>query len=152
MSPKKLFLTSFIPVILLGSVTLYAQGELNEDIAFLIDNFEFQNKPIQVGNPFSSQDSKEYYNTTAEKTTGIHLQDHSFARKVDSLWMNELYSSSRFEEIYGSVVNQNYEPVEYEELPTELLKERLEELNARTPFNVEHNRILESIIKISCCS
>ncbi len=152
MSPKKLFLTSFIPVILLGSVTLYAQGELNEDIAFLIDNFEFQNKPIQVGNPFSSQDSKEYYNTTAEKTTGIdslgiHLQDHSFARKVDSLWMNELYSSSRFEEIYGSVVNQNYEPVEYEELPTELLKERLEELNTRTPFNVEYNRILESIIK-----
>ncbi len=37
--------------------------------------------------------------------------------------------------------------MEYEELPTELLKERLEELNARTPFNVEYNPSLESVIK-----
>jgi len=41
----------------------------------------------------------------------------------------------------------DYEPVAYEELSTELLKTRLKELNARTPFNVEYNPSLESVIK-----
>lgn len=75
------------------------------------------------------------------------IKDMEQARLIDSLWLNEIYSSGRFEEMYGTVLNEKYEPVEYEELPTELLKKRLEELNARTPFNVEYNPSLESVIK-----
>ncbi len=75
------------------------------------------------------------------------LKDAPAARTIDSTWLNELYNSSRFEEIYGSITEEDFEPVEYEELPTELLKKRLEELNAKTPFNIEYNPSLESVIK-----
>ncbi|MBV1922683.1 MAG: lytic transglycosylase, partial [Flavobacteriaceae bacterium] len=85
--------------------------------------------------------------TTSKDTTIFDLQDISQAKVADSLWLNELYSTDRFEEVYGSISNMKYEVVDYEELPTELLKQRLEDLNARTPFNVEYNPALESVIK-----
>ncbi len=85
--------------------------------------------------------------TQIKDTLIYDLQDIAEARKIDSLWLQELYATDRFEEMYGAIVNQEYEPVEYEELPTEVLKQRLEELNARTPFNVEYNPSLESVIK-----
>ena len=75
------------------------------------------------------------------------LEDMKRARSIDSLWLKELFDTGRFEEMYGSVLNQDYEPIPYEELPTEVLKQRLEELNARTPFNVEYNPSLESVIR-----
>ncbi|MAY23795.1 MAG: lytic transglycosylase [Flavobacteriaceae bacterium] len=75
------------------------------------------------------------------------LEDLQKARKMDSLWLHQLYNNELFEEIYGSVVEMDFEPVAYEELSTELLKERLKELDARTPFHVEYNPSLESVIK-----
>ena len=85
--------------------------------------------------------------TNTKDTVVFALEDNPEARAIDSLWLKELYSTGRFEEMYGAIENQDYEPVEYEELPTEVLKERLAELNARTPFNVEYNPSLESVIK-----
>ena len=85
--------------------------------------------------------------TTTRDSTLFDLKDLRVARNADSLWLSELYNSSRFEEVYGSIAELTYEPIEYEELPTEVLKQRLEELNARTPFNVEYNPSLESVIK-----
>src|SRR5690554_7156533 len=58
-----------------------------------------------------------------------------------------MYKSDLFDEMYSSVVNQNFEEVDYGELPTDVLKQRLKDLNARTPFNVEYNPSLESVIK-----
>ena len=75
------------------------------------------------------------------------LKDMALARKKDSLWLKELYKSDLFEELYNSVANQEYEVVDYDELPTEVLKQRLKELDARTPFKVEYNPSLESVIK-----
>ena len=75
------------------------------------------------------------------------LADMAMARKMDSLWLAELYSSGRFEEMYGAIDAETYIPVAYEELPTEILKQRLKELDARTPFTVEYNPALESVIK-----
>ena len=69
------------------------------------------------------------------------------ARKYDSLWLKQLYNSELFEEVYGFVGEEDYSPVPYEELSTEVLKERLKDLNARTPFHVEYNPSLESVIK-----
>lgn len=76
-----------------------------------------------------------------------NLKDMAMARKKDSLWLKELYKSDLFDDIYNSIVNQDYEPVEYEELSTEVLKQRLKDLDARTPFKVEYNPSLESVIK-----
>lgn len=85
--------------------------------------------------------------TQIKDTSIFALEDMAHARKYDSLWLKEMYNSEMFEEVYGLIKNQDFNPVEYEELPTELLKQRLAELNARTPFNVEYNASLESVIK-----
>ena len=85
--------------------------------------------------------------TQMKDSTIIKLEDIAAARRYDSLWLQELYSNMMFEEIYGSITTMSYEPVAYEELPTEILKQRLAEINSRTPFNVEYNASLESVIK-----
>jgi len=86
-------------------------------------------------------------NLSTKDTILFDLKDTPIARNIDSIWLNELYNSSRFDEVYGSIAEENYEPVEYEELPTDVLKMRLEELNTKTPFNIEYNPSLESVIK-----
>src|SRR5690554_6192325 len=58
-----------------------------------------------------------------------------------------MYKSDLFDEMYNSIANQDFSDVEYKELSTEVLKQRLKDLNARTPFNVEYNPSLESVIK-----
>ncbi|MFT5437471.1 MAG: membrane-bound lytic murein transglycosylase D, partial [Ulvibacter sp.] len=85
--------------------------------------------------------------TKTKDTMVFALEDMANARKYDSLWLKQLYNSELFEEVYGFVGNQDYSPVPYEELSTEVLKQRLKLLNARTPFNVEYNPSLESVIK-----
>lgn len=76
-----------------------------------------------------------------------NLQDLPEAVKYEEKWLEELYSTSLFDTIYKSVTELNYEPVDYPELSTDTLKARLKRLNARTPFNVEYNPSLESVIK-----
>ncbi|MCB0466023.1 MAG: LysM peptidoglycan-binding domain-containing protein [Aequorivita sp.] len=85
--------------------------------------------------------------TNIKDTTVFDLKDMALARKKDSLWLKELYKSDLFDDVYNSVANQDYESVDYDELPTEVLKQRLKELDARTPFKVEYNPSLESVIK-----
>lgn len=85
--------------------------------------------------------------TKLKDSTIFNLEDIAIAREKDSLWLKELYKSDLFDDIYNTVVNQSFEEVEYSELPTEVLKQRLKELDARTPFKVEYNSSLESVIK-----
>ncbi len=76
-----------------------------------------------------------------------NLEDLPEAAELDRKWLEELYSNSLFDTIYKSVTELTYEPVDYPQLSTDTLKARLERLNARTPFNVEYNPSLESVIK-----
>lgn len=85
--------------------------------------------------------------TSIKDSLVYNLKDMASARTKDSLWLNELYKSDLFDDVYNSIANQQYEPIEYTELPTEVLKKRLKELDARTPFNVEYTSSLESVIK-----
>ena len=75
------------------------------------------------------------------------LEDHQLAAEIDQKWLEELYSNSLYDTIYKSITELDYKDVYYPELPTDTLKKRLKELNARTPFNVEYNSSLESVIK-----
>ncbi|MFT7072800.1 MAG: membrane-bound lytic murein transglycosylase D [Patiriisocius sp.] len=109
-------------------------------------------KRITVIDSIKIKDNGQEFPTTViatqkRDTTVILLEDMATARRYDSLWLKELYNSTLFEEVYGSITQMNFEPVEYEELPTEILKQRLVELNAKTPFNVEYNPSLENVIK-----
>ncbi|WP_142784495.1 LysM peptidoglycan-binding domain-containing protein [Changchengzhania lutea] len=75
------------------------------------------------------------------------LKDLEMAALFDEKWRLEVYNSTLFDTIYKSVTELSFEPVDYPELPTDTLKARLKELDARTPFNVEYNPALESVIK-----
>ena len=77
----------------------------------------------------------------------LDLKDQKKAKSSDSLWLKELYDSTRFEEVFGSITSEEIELTEYEDLPTELLKNRLEQLDAKTPFDISYNPSLERLIK-----
>ncbi|WP_179353343.1 LysM peptidoglycan-binding domain-containing protein [Winogradskyella vidalii] len=82
-----------------------------------------------------------------DSTNVNNLKDLEHVAELDKKWLDELYSNSLFDTIYKSVTELDYEPVDYPELSTDTLKARLARLNARTPFNVEYNTSLESVIK-----
>ncbi|GAA4234012.1 LysM peptidoglycan-binding domain-containing protein [Postechiella marina] len=83
----------------------------------------------------------------ADSTSIKNLGDNAFASELDKKWFEELYNNTLFDTIYKSVTELTFEEVDYPELPTDTLKARLKELDARTPFNVEYNTSLESVIK-----
>jgi len=76
------------------------------------------------------------------------LQDNSALEVFDEKWKQELMNHGLFDTIQKTVERQKYEKFIYEaDLPTELLKQRLVALNAKTPFNVAYNPALESVIR-----
>lgn len=75
------------------------------------------------------------------------LIDYKEVTLIDSLWLQEMYSSPLYDTIQYALSEEILEDVYLPELPTKLLKERLEYLNSTTPFNVEYNPNLERIIK-----
>ena len=74
------------------------------------------------------------------------LNDNPKARNYDEKWLKELSNSDLFEQMSEDIATTPTD-VTYDELPTEVLKKRLEKLNQKTPFNVEYNPILEQVIK-----
>ncbi|RAV29377.1 LysM peptidoglycan-binding domain-containing protein [Sinomicrobium soli] len=85
---------------------------------------------------------------TIEKVDGkFRLRDNVLAARIDSMWRKELYDSSLFDTIAEAISSMEYKDIAYSELPTDVLKARLEALNEKTPFNVSYNPELESVIK-----
>ncbi len=80
-------------------------------------------------------------------TLMYQLDDMAYASAVDSIWMNEFTSETLYDSIIGMVQDLNYDEVSYSELPTDTLKKRLKDLDAKTPFDVAYNPSLESVIK-----
>lgn len=74
------------------------------------------------------------------------LPDVPFARKVDSLWLQQFYGSGLYDTIYTDISSMEFERPAEVVLPTDTLKARLEALNRKTPFNIEYNPVLESVI------
>jgi membrane-bound lytic murein transglycosylase D len=65
--------------------------------------------------------------------------------QIDSLWIEIMYSSPLYDKPIG--VKENTQEFVMPSLTTEVLKKRLEVLNANTPFNLEYNPILERLIR-----
>ena len=88
-------------------------------------------------------ETQNFYLDSIKKT---FVKDNR-AAYVDSLWLKELTSLDLFNDISDDIKNINInENVDYE-LPTELLKQRLAAMDAKSPFNIEYNPGLENIIK-----
>lgn len=78
----------------------------------------------------------------------INLLDNPYAARIDSLWKKELLDNALFDTIYKDIQTLPYkDSIAFTELPTDTLKQRLAKLNERTPFNIEYNPSLESVIK-----
>ncbi|MRX39241.1 LysM peptidoglycan-binding domain-containing protein [Flavobacterium sp. LC2016-23] len=71
----------------------------------------------------------------------------NMATCVDSLWMNELVSLDIYDDLTKDIQTINSDVSVDEELPTELLKQRLQAMNEKSPFEIEYNQGLENIIK-----
>lgn len=78
------------------------------------------------------------------KKTFIH---HEEASCVDQRIISDFTSQELFDEMVNDIKNINLNtPVDYD-LSTDLLKQRLKELDAKSAFNIEYNPGLENIIK-----
>lgn len=78
------------------------------------------------------------------KKTFVH---HEIAACVDERFITEIASQDLFKEITNDIETIDLDvKVDYE-LSTELLKERLKVLDAKSAFNIEYNPGLENIIK-----
>jgi len=82
-----------------------------------------------------------------DSISALSFLDNDHAAGLDEKWLEELYSNDLYDTIYNSISDLTYEEVDYPELSTDTLKARLKELDAKTPFNVEYNPGLESVIK-----
>ncbi|MBP8066448.1 MAG: LysM peptidoglycan-binding domain-containing protein, partial [Flavobacterium sp.] len=72
---------------------------------------------------------------------------HETSNCIDEMWMKELSNQELFDDMQSDIAKiDKGEAVAYD-LSTELLKERLEKLNQKSPFNVEYNPTVESVIK-----
>ncbi len=77
------------------------------------------------------------------------FQIHQISSEIDSLWKKELYNSELYDEMHAFIIEADtlQEEIILEELSTEVLKERLALLDAKTPFNIAYSPSLENIIK-----
>ena len=66
---------------------------------------------------------------------------------VDSLWLKELSNLDIFNNLSDDIQNINMDDQVDYELPTELLKARLQQMDDKSPFHIEYNQGLENIIK-----
>lgn len=76
----------------------------------------------------------------------VPIVDDPLAAEIDSLWKKELLNSDLFENM-SKMVHDDFPEEIITIIPTDTLKARLADLNARTPFNVEYNPVLEKVIQ-----
>ena len=119
-----------------------------EKANFRVQVFKKQDSAkITLKNPDPEFKDRLPISAKIDKVTFEDLKDLPRASVIDSVWKIELLNSDLYEKMQEEILKQDYSEVVYKELPTDTLKARLAKLNARTPFNIEYNPILESVIK-----
>jgi len=83
-----------------------------------------------------------------EKKSEFNLKDTTKAANYDRLWLKELHENALLYDImHKEVAELKFDTIYHNSVDTEVLKQRLEELNQKTPFNIAYNASLESVIK-----
>lgn len=73
---------------------------------------------------------------------------HDVAACIDERWVSELSNPHLYQEMINDLHNfDGTKTVDYAELSTETLKERLKLLDERSDFHIEYNPVLENTIK-----
>jgi membrane-bound lytic murein transglycosylase D len=97
--------------------------------------------------------SQETVQKTETKTTYLDSIKKTFvndnlAACVDSLWLKELTDLDIYNHLSEDIQTFNTDEKTDYELPTELLKARLQAMDQKSPFHIEYNQGLENIIKL----
>ena len=112
-------------------------------LLFLFFSIQSFSQKYTENKSITKTETQNFYLDSIKKT---FVKD-DLASCVDSLWLKELTNLDLFNDISDDIKNINIdEKVDYE-LPTELLKQRLAAMDAKSPFNIEYNPGLENIIK-----
>ncbi len=86
--------------------------------------------------------------TTRDSTAKFILKDDTLAKIFDKNLQQQWYNYPLYKDsLNHNLIKPKYDSVYYPELPTDTLKLRLQQLNAKTPFNIHYNPILERVIK-----
>ncbi len=97
------------------------------------------------------EDTKELFTNKdtifIKKEDSLTLKIHKEATLIDSLWLHELIKSPLYDTVQYVLRDDEILVTDLEDLPTDLLKERLKILDSKTPFHIEYNKQLEQIIK-----
>ena len=110
---------------------------------FLLLSISMFSQKVVENKGFAKTEIKNFYLDSIKKT---FVKD-DLASCVDSLWLKELANLDIYNDISDDIKNINIDEKVDFELPTELLKERLAAMDAKSPFNIEYNPGLENIIK-----
>lgn len=110
---------------------------------FLLFSISVFSQKVVENKGFVKTETNNSYLDSIKKT---FVKD-DLASCVDSLWLKELSNLDLYNDISDDIKNINIDEKVDFELPTELLKERLAAMDAKSPFNIEYNPGLENIIK-----
>ncbi len=126
-------------------------NKLLNSIFFLVVSLGFSQTETDTLKLQKVEDTKELFSISdtlfIKKSDSLTLKIHKEATLIDSLWLNELIKSPLYDTIQYVLRDDEILVTELEELPTELLKERLKVLNSKTPFHIEYNKSLEQVIR-----
>ena len=73
--------------------------------------------------------------------------NHNTSNCIDKRWLEELSNEDLSETMFSDIDTVNIDAEVVYDLSTDLLKERLKRLDAKTPFNIDYNPALENVIK-----
>lgn len=90
--------------------------------------------------------NKVEFHTVKADSLELILNDYERAMELDSVWRTQLVDQNYSQRLESVIKDSLDRKKIITDVPTEVLKERLAALNAKTPFNIEYNESLESVI------
>ena len=119
---------------------------LSQDRAIKNDSIEVDNEQQQVAYKYESKVDTLNIDSTLISGKSITLIDYQEASEFDKKWMESFVNSS-IDSMLLVYPKDTMGKIVIDSFSTDLLKERLANLNSKTPFHVAYNPSLEKIIK-----
>lgn len=112
---------------------------LKKDTIQVIDSL----KAVKISNVLEEEVPFRY---VLKDSVFFKLQEFTFAKRIDSLWLQNMLDSDLYVDMQEIVQNAPYQEEVYQKLSTNTLKARLAKIDAKTPFKVIYNASLENVI------
>ncbi|QSS97878.1 LysM peptidoglycan-binding domain-containing protein [Psychroflexus sp. ALD_RP9] len=90
--------------------------------------------------------SVQQFNEIVQDSLRYVFYDYVKTIKLDKRWQKALSDTQLFDKLHSSITDSLINRKAVKQVPTETLKQRLADLNEKTPFKIEYNESLESVI------